>query len=274
MRTLAIQLAVVAMWCGLAAGQAQYKVLYTFGTNGPNDGIEPNGGLVFDVAGNAYGTTVQGGAFGGGTAFELSPQKDGTWQEAVLYNFCSLSNCSDGYYPESGLISDSSGNLYGMTTYGGPHGSGTVFEISPSSRQGGGWTEQLLWSFPGANVDGLNPYGGLAFDAAGNLYGTASGTVTEGAGVVFELSPGPNGWTESLPHIFCLSYPDCSDGAEPMAGVTFDKAGNLYGTTVAGGGPPRRTGWGVVYELSPTHSGWTETVLKAFNSGKGGRLWE
>lgn len=232
----------------------------------------PNGGLVFDPAGNIYGTTIGGGTAGAGTVFELSPLQDGTWQETILYSFCpgGINNgCPDGRQPLAGLVLDSSGNLYGTTTYGG-NGSGTVFELSPPSQPGGSWTHQVLWSFPGGNIDGLNPYGGVAIDAAGNLYGTTSGTVTEGAGLVFELSPGQNGWTESLPHIFCLNYPDCSDGAQPMAGVTLDKAGNLYGTTEFGG-QPNEVGWGVAYELSPTKSGWTETVLKVFTSATGGR---
>ncbi len=251
---------------------AQETVIYQFGAAGPNDGSLPNGGLVFDTEGNIYGTTVAGGSFGFGTAFELTPLQDGTWQETILYDFCSAGNfCPDGQYPEAGLIFDTSGNLYGTTTSGGANGldDGVVFELSPPSLPGGSWTEQVLWSFGGAN-DGAAPYGGLAMDATGNLYGTTSGSVTAGVGVVFKLSSGQNGWTESLLHIFCLKYPDCSDGAEPKAGVTFDNAGNLYGTTTDGG-QPNKVGWGVAYELSPTQSGWTETVLKVFTSVTGGR---
>ena len=253
---------------------AQETVIYQFGAGGPNDGAEPNGGLVFDAAGNMYGTTVAGGSLGFGTAFELSPLQDGTWQELVLYNFCSAGTenfCADGQFPQAGVIFDTSGNLYGTTVSGGANGldDGVVFELSPPSQPGGSWTEQVLWSFGGAN-DGAAPYGGLAMDAAGNLYGTTSGSVTAGVGVVFKLSSGQNGWTESLLHIFCLKYPDCSDGAEPKAGVTFDNAGNLYGTTVFGG-QANKIGWGVAYELSPMASGWSETVLKVFSSVTGGR---
>ncbi len=248
---------------------AQETVIYQFGAAGPNDGSVPNGGLVFDAAGNIYGTTGTGGSEGAGTVFELSPLQDGTWQETVLYNFCSGSNCPDGAIPNGGLVFDAKGNLYGTTTEGGANVFyGSVFELSPPSQQGGSWTEQVLWSFGGAN-DGVNPYDGLVIDA-GNLYGTTSGTMTAGAGMVFELSPGRNGWTETVLHVFCLNYPDCSDGAQPKAGVTFDKAGNLYGTTTDGG-QPNKVGWGVAYELSPTQSGWTETVLKVFTSVTGGR---
>ncbi len=266
-------------WLGLtllfsSLACARETVVYQFGASGLTDGSAPNGGLVFDAEGNIYGTTVAGGSFGFGTAFELTPSQDGTWQEIVLYNFCSAGTqnfCADGQFPQAGVIFDRSGNLYGTTVSGGANGldDGVVFELSPPSQPGGSWTEQVLWSFGGAN-DGAAPYGGLAMDAIGNLYGTTSGSVTTGVGVVFELSSGQNGWTESLLHIFCLEYPDCSDGAEPKAGVTFDNAGNLYGTTVFGG-QANRIGWGVAYELSPVKSGWAENVLKVFSSVTGGR---
>jgi uncharacterized repeat protein (TIGR03803 family) len=261
-------LGLTLLLCSLAF--AQETVIYQFGANGPNDGAVPNGGLIFDAAGNIYGTTVEGGSFEFGTVFELSPLQDGTWQETILYNFCSVNGCLDGQFPHTGLISDVSGNLYGTTAHGGTHGNGTVFELSPPAQPAGSWTEQVLWSFGGPN-DGSGPYGGLAIDAVGNLYGTTIGTVSAGDGMVFEVSPVQNGWSETILHVFCLNYPDCSDGAQPMAGVTFDKAGNLYGTTMFGGTSKKVAGWGVVYELSPTKSGWTETVLKAFTKGTGGR---
>ena len=263
--------AVVVMACGFA--QAQYKVLYAFGTNGPNDGAGPNGGMVFDAAGNLYGTTGAGGSVGAGTVFELTPMQDGMWQETILYSFCpgGLNNgCPDGKFPVAGLTLDSQGNLYGTAPFGGAYHEGVVFELSPSQVPSGNWTEQVIWSF-GAPYDGNGPKSGLVIDSAGNLYGTTESSQSEGAGLVFELSPGPNGWTESVLHIFCLNYPDCSDGAQPIAGVTLDKAGNLYGTTMFGGTSKKVSGWGVVYELSPTKNGWTETVLKAFTKGTGGR---
>jgi uncharacterized repeat protein (TIGR03803 family) len=253
---------------------AQETVIYQFGAAGPNDGAGPNGGLVFDAAGNMYGTTIGGGSAGDGTAFELSPLQDGRWQEVILYNFCSAGSggvCPDGALPNGGLVFDARGNLYGMTLYGGDAigGGGAVFELSPPSQPGGSWTEQVLWSF-GETPDGEFPYGGLAIDAVGNLYGTNSNAGEYGFGQVFELVPGENGWTETRLYNFCPKRPDCSDGAYPKAGVTLDKVGNLYGTTTFGGAP-HGDGWGVVYELSPTQSGWTETVIQAFNSKTGGR---
>jgi uncharacterized repeat protein (TIGR03803 family) len=252
---------------------SQETVIYQFGAAGAGDGLGPNGGLVFDTAGNIYGTTEDGGSAQVGTVFELIPSQDGNWQETILYNFCpgGIDNCLDGQHPLAGLVAGMSGSLYGTTTYGGEYGGGVVFELSPPSLPTGSWTEQVLWNFGAAN-DGKYPYDGLALDATGNLYGTTSETSTAGAGTVFELLPGQNGWTEALLHVFCLNYPDCSDGAQPMAGVTFDTAGNLYGTTEFGG-VPDSDGWGLVYELSPTESGWSETVLKVFNSKTGGRTF-
>jgi uncharacterized repeat protein (TIGR03803 family) len=253
------------------AAFGQETPIYQFGATGSADGATPNGGLIFDQAGNMYGTTEVGGVEGAGIAFELSPAQGGTWKETILYNFCSVgSGCLDGGIPLGGFALDVIGNLYGTTKFGGANGEGTVFELSPPFQKGGSWMEQVLWSFGDAG-DGLEANGGLAMDGVGNLYGTTqAGTVGAGAGVVFELTPGQNGWTESILHAFCLNYPDCSDGAQPLAGVTFDKAGNLYGTTYAGG-QSHGVGWGVTYELSPTQNGWKETVLDVFSSAKGGR---
>lgn len=253
---------------------AQEKVIYQFGAPGSNDGFGPNGGLIFDSAGNIYGTTGGGASFGAGTVFELSPTQDGSYQETILYEFCPggvENSCPDGRLPTAGLIRDAEGNLYGTTTGGGGAelpGPGTVFEISPSSRASSGWTERVLWNFSG-NHDGQTPNGGLITDTPGNFYGTTSGGGKIGFGTVFELTPAGNTWTETVIHDFCAQYPDCSDGAQPKAGVTLDKAGNLYGTTVFGG-QANKTGLGVTYELSPMENGWTETVLKAFTTRTGG----
>jgi uncharacterized repeat protein (TIGR03803 family) len=253
----------------LAAAQAQYKVLYSFGTN-PNDGFNPNGGLVFDSPGNLYGTVQFGGSCDEcGIAFELSPSQGGSWTETILYNFCSQPSCVDGGLPQAGLILDDSGNLYGTTLTGGVHGVGTVFELSPPSIPGGEWGETVLWSFGGTG-DGAGPYSKLTWDPLGNLYGTTSGAMM-GRGAVFELSPGPTGWTEKVLYTFCPNFPHCSDGRQPMAGVTFDKSGNLYGTTQFGGHGGGE-GWGIAYELSPTLGGdWRETAVHLFSSSSAGQ---
>jgi len=228
-------------------------VLYSFGSYG-TDGSNPIGGLIFDAAGNLYGTTNFGGTSGWGTVFELTPTGSGGWTEMVLYSFCSQANCTDGIRSLAGLIFDAAGNLYGTTIEGGAYGNGTAFELTPTG--GGGWTEQVLYSF---GTDGEFPLAGLIFDAAGNLYGTTKMGGIGYWGTAFELSPNGNGgWTET---VLC-SFGVGGNGNEPYAGLIFDTAGNLYGTTLAGGA----YGYGTVFELTPTQGGgWSETVLHSFN---------
>jgi len=283
MKKTALCVATVIMCCSLALGQT-YKVLWSFG-GFPNDGASPLANLASDSAANLYGTTFAGGdsvapnCSGCGTVFELSPNGDGTWTENVLYSFCTnYSNfmCPDGRNPEAGLTVDAAGNLYGTTYQGGaaggcPEGSGcgTVFELSPPLAQGGAWTETVLYSFCaiGRCLDGALPTSQLILDGSGNLFGTTTGggTGSNAGGTVFELSPNAGGWMLTTLYSFCVNAQGgaCPDGADPSAGLTFDKAGNLYGTTQLGGAEKTR-GVGTVYELSPGSNGWTETVLIGF----------
>ncbi len=273
--------AMLALTCTLAFGQ-QYKVLYSFAGPQAGDGANPVSSLVLDRTGNLYGTTKFGGitcytGFGCGTVFQLTRGSDGTWTETILYSFCtraSNSICLDGALPVAALIIDAAGNLYGTTSAGGTTCqigacTGTVFELSPPLSHGAPWTETVLYSFCSNNTDscpeGEDPVSGLTMDAQGNLYGTTSmggtGHDTEdiGGGTVFELLYGAGGWTESVLYNFCSvgQGKACLDGTLPMAGVTFDKVGNLYGTTEGGGDLQGR---GTLYELSPGQNGWVETV--------------
>lgn len=154
------------------------KVLHRF--SGP-DGEAPENALIFDNSGNLYGTTLFGGAYGAGTVFELTPNADGGWKEKLLYQF---TGGNDGANPYARGIFDSAGNLYGTTSSGGAYGYGNVFELMPSTN--GRWKERVLHQFTGGS-DGANPYAGLIFDAAGNLYGTAISGGNSGNGVVFEI---------------------------------------------------------------------------------------
>jgi uncharacterized repeat protein (TIGR03803 family) len=150
---------------------------------------------------------------------------------------------SDGATPDSGLILDAAGNLYGTTYYGGK-GSGTVFQLTP--RTSGKWSEKVLHRFCSVSgcPDGVNPYAGLMLDAAGNLYGTTILGGAEGDGVVFKLTAAANGkWTEQVLHTFG----EGKDGVNPVGGLIFDDAGNLYGTTENGG----LTGNGTIFEITP-----------------------
>jgi len=227
----------------------KYFALYKFRGPKHKDGEIPNGNLVFDAAGDLYGTTWQGGTYNFGTVFELSPTPR-TWMERILYSF---QGHSDGLQPNAGLVFDAAGNLYGTTATGGSYGGGTVYELWPS---GESWTKTVLYSFTGLSDGGI-PAAGVTL-RNGSLFGTTeygggSPNCKYGCGVVFGLSPSGGVWTEQVLHAF-TSVPD---GATPYGGVIFDSVGNLYGDTSFGGmlnsncdyvGEP---GCGIVYEISP-----------------------
>lgn len=250
----------------LASAQ-KASVLYSFHDSG-RDGYAPYAGLVFDAAGNLYGATTTGGIYNGGTIFELSPNGSGGWTRKILHQFTLYGR--GGYAPYGSLVLDTAGNLYGTTAYGGSVDLGTVFELTPA--QGGSWEENVLYSFGRFNSDGVIPFSGVTFDAAGNLYGTTSrggaGCFGSGCGAVFELTPtAGGGWKEEILHRFQVHG---VDGISPIGGVILDASGNLYGTTSVGGDPQCAgdgglPGCGAVFELSPNADGsWTETLLYAF----------
>jgi len=214
------------------------RVLYNF--TGTSDGNGPYAGVIFDEAGNLYGTTSQGGksgcnGLGCGTVFQLAPSGSG-WTENVLYAF---ENRSDGANPIGGLIFDKSGNLYGATS-GPGNGKSTVFELIPS---GGNWTFSPLYSLGGNGGSTAS----LIMDAAGNLYGTSLSGGAYGSGSVFKLAPSGEGWTYTSLHDFCAGGSPCSDGAQPWGNVVLDANGNLYGTASADG----PSNYGVVWEITP-----------------------
>ncbi|MGA8153222.1 MAG: choice-of-anchor tandem repeat GloVer-containing protein [Terriglobales bacterium] len=243
------------------------KVLYNFhrASRKNVDGTLPQDSLISDSAGNLYGTTVGGGAFEDGTVFELT-LANGSWTETVLHSFSG----PDGSEPWAGLTFDASGNLYGTTVEGGPHGNGVVFELISNGDQT--WTEKILFDFYGTHgKNGEFPAGGLIFDAAGNLYGTTRLGGVAGLGTVFELMPTIEGnWKEKLLHHFNA---DAKHGSYPLCTLAFDAEGNLYGTTSdvdSLSGPT--LAFGTVFELSPTVSeSWKFTILHKFTfDGKDG----
>ena len=219
-------------------GSWSYKVLYSF-AGGPSDGASPQAGVIFDQAGNLYGTTEFGGAYGYGTVYELTPSGSG-WTENVLYSFQNTKQSQDGGQPFGGLVFDPLGNLYGATTIGGVGGGGTVFELTPS---GAGWSFRTLYGFasaPGHLAGG--PTASLVFDNGGNLYGATAGDGAYGKGAVFKLALSSNGtWTYTSLHDFTSG----DDGRTPRSNLVFDKYGNLYGTAFGG-----MTGFGVVFEIT------------------------
>jgi uncharacterized repeat protein (TIGR03803 family) len=239
-----------------ALGASSEQVLYSFcSVSGCPDGQLSLAGMIFDKAGNLYGTTYGGGTFGYGAVFELIPNQ-GSWTEKVLHSF--NANGKDGYFPRAALILDAAGNLYGTTLHGGFSttcfdGCGTVFELTPGTN--GKWTEKLLHEF--SSKEGYWPIANLILDAAGNLYGTTSAGGGRNYGIVFELTLSGGKWTEKLLHEF-----SGKDGSVPNAGLILDTTGNLYGTTSEGG----VSNYGIVFELTPGANGkWTESVLHEFN---------
>jgi uncharacterized repeat protein (TIGR03803 family) len=217
----------------------------------PADGNSPMyGALAFDPAGNLYGTTQSGGSANWGTVFELTPT-NGAWRETTLLNF-SYQEGSNGQAPQSGVIIDQAGNLYGTTVEGG-EGVGVVYELSPTPN---GWVETVLHSFAAGN-DGDSPYGGVIMDQAGNLYGATYTGGTGHGGVVYELSPGNAGWTYQI--LYNLSGPPIGGG--PFATLTLDAAGNLYGTTNSDGANDA----GMVFKLTNSHGVWNLTDLHDFD---------
>jgi uncharacterized repeat protein (TIGR03803 family) len=254
-----VVLALTLITAGAIPSNAKEKVLYAF--TGGSDGNGPNSPLIFDNAGNLYGTTVTGGADGYGTVLELKPSGSG-WTETVLYSFVNL---SDGVIPIGPVLLDKKGNLYGLTQQGGPSGYGTAFELSPNSN--GGWTKTTIHAFAGGS-DGISPYGGLVADSKGNLYGfTLSGGsgpcqyYGPGCGTIFELKRSHGSWKE----VVIFSFPGGSGGQTPI-GLTLDEAGNFFGTTSQGGSGDA----GIVFKLSRSEGGWTETILHAFTGGGDG----
>jgi uncharacterized repeat protein (TIGR03803 family) len=256
------------------SGQWGYEILYNFcSLPGCADGIMPLAGLIFDAAGNLYGTTSQGGqgtggfgcGHGCGTVFELSPTAGGIWTEKVLYAF---TGGTDGAIPTTSLAMDSSGNLYGTTTLGGAdsnsilcaQGCGVIFRLQPSAT--GDWTETVLHSFcSGVCRDGASP-NGLSLDSAGNLYSTTTQFGDHNGGALIQLTQNQKGnWSDKLLHEFGKDF----DGQSPNSGLVFDASGNLYGTTNKGG---KKFG-GTIFQLSPRANGqWSETILYNFCSAE------
>jgi uncharacterized repeat protein (TIGR03803 family) len=289
------------------AGGWEESVLHSF--NG-TDGGTPNDGLVFDAAGNLYGTA--------GTVFELTPSGSGVWTLTVIFDLSrtaganpvggvifdgptrrlygttpygdgsgavfALAPGTSGMWSEivlhnavgparAGLVADKAGNLYGTTTSGGTGNNGTIYELSHTP--GGGWAYRVLYNFPGGS-DGADINAGLVLDASGNLYGTSTFGGASNNGTVFELKRTTGGnWKEKV----LYNFGGGEDGTLPVGGVVFDTAGNLYGTTQFGGGQgtchngSELDYCGTVFKLSPPSSGsgsWSESMLYRFTGADDG----
>jgi len=242
-------------------------VIYNFG-GFPGDAVNPNAGLLAN--GPVYYGVGSGGANFTGAVFQLTPptRRGLPWTETILYGFEERGS-GDAAFPSSELIMDKKGNLYGTALLGGTNDVGAVYELSPPAVVGGPWTEQVLFSFNGA--DGSSPAGRLLLDANGTLFGTTDGGGAGEAGTVFQLAPPAapgEPWTETV----LYSFSGAVDGSSPVGGVVMNQQGRLFGTAQHGGnGGPRISG-GVVFALDPPvqpGGAWTETVLYAFGGPDG-----
>jgi uncharacterized repeat protein (TIGR03803 family) len=217
-------------------------VLYSFG--GTPDAANPINGLIWDSAGNLYGTTYNGGVGDIGTVFELSPNGHGSWTERVVASVAEI---------DAGLTINAAGDIFGTTNT-------TVFELKPNGT-GGYDLPKTLYTFPSSEVRGETPEGTLVLDSSGNIYGTTRAGGKVGDGTVFKLTLTTKGtYTQSILYSFG------SNGTTPYGGVVFDPAGNLYGTTRFGGANDT----GVVYELNLTGTGaYSERVREPFTGENG-----
>src|SRR5882757_6360843 len=248
MRTaLSIAGSVFLVLASLAQSQT-FNQLYSF--QGSSDGGHPFSNVVRDTAGNTYGTAYSGGNFGGncnypgcGVVYKLDPAGN----ETVLYTFAGPP--SDGANPVAGIVTDSAGNLYGTTAYGGSNGYGAAFKIDPAGN------ETVLHNFTGG-TDGGVPNGGLVLDSAGNAFGATYTGGSSGFGTVFKINAA--GVFTSI-----YTFPDRAHGTSPNASLQLDSAGNLYGTTQYGGAFNR----GTLFKLDQSGS---ETVLYSFTGGTDG----
>lgn len=249
-----------------AAAQTE-TVLFSFNAT---SGMKPYVGVIFDKAGNLYGTTSEGGAYGYGTVFKLSPSvSGGSWTVRVLHSF--NANGIDGVTPYGGLMFDDQGNLYGSTYYGGAGtcNCGTVFKLSARGAY------QIIHTFRGGS-DGAYPDQALVHDSKGNLFGTTSagGSATLcinnhfGCGTVFGLKEVNGGWHERV----LYAFKGTSDGKDPEGPLTLDASGNIFGTTEEGGAVcSGGLTCGVVFKISHLQSGWTENTLYTFSGGSDGQ---
>lgn len=274
-RRVGLPLLAAALVIPCMGGTATLNTLYNF--TDLADGAFPTAGLAMSSEGTLYGTTSIGGTYGYGSIFEVIPAAGGTsWTETSIYDF--QGGPGDGATPEADLLVDTNGQIFGTTYYGGAHGYGAVFVLTPTS---GGWTEKILYSFQGGATDGANPAAGLVIAAkTGALYGTTEFGGADGFGTVFQMVPAKSGWTEKV----LYSFQGNTDGANPISDLLFSVSGTIYGTTAQGGyvtvtntssctqtDPCVYQNQGTVFELAALGGGaWQETILYTFTGQSDG----
>ena len=274
---LVTSLALFFSLTSVAWGQT-YANLHSF--SGGRDGGHPLTGLTMDGAGNLYGTTSSGGYMGGvcgdaggcGTVFRLS-RKNEAWIFTTLYEF---KGGFDGESPQAEVTIGPDGAIYGTTLYGGEfgcslgYGCGIAFRLAPGPTLCHAalcsWRETIVYDFAEDTHGISTPYGGLTFDPAGNIYGTAFvggiGVCERACGAVYKLTPGGGSWGLTPIYIFTGG----ADGASPMSTLLRDSAGDLYGTAAYGG----RAQAGTVFRLAPSGPDWIFKVLYTFQGEQDG----
>lgn len=239
-----------------ANGTWNEQVLYDFNNT---DGADP-AGIAVDRHNNVFCSVTNGWSYDAGLIFGLASITPIRRYPLTIYPF---RGGTDGAGPYGTPIFDASNNLYGTTAGGGAYGAGTAFKLTHNGFNLF-WTKSTLYSFRGGS-DGTDPVLGLAFDAHGNLYGTTYQGGALNFGTVYELSPNPDGtWTENVIYPFQGGI----DGQWPSGSVVVDSAGNIYGTTSAGGSGTNP--YGTVFRLTPSVNGqWTKTILHNFSGPDG-----
>jgi uncharacterized repeat protein (TIGR03803 family) len=234
-------------------GSWKLTVLHSFGAF-TGDGLAPQGGVVFDSAGNLYGTTYQGGVFGFGTVYQLAPS-GGAWKYKVLHGFSGLNG--DGAYPGGTPVVDTAGNIYGATESGGASQRGTVFELIP--QPGGNWQQSVLYGLQSS--DGL--LDNVIFGPDGSLYGSPR-EGGNGAGLILRVSPSSgSGWAGSVIYTF-----ESRGDAFCACGIAFDGDGNIVGASLDGGS----NGKGTLFEIPHNTDGsWgPDVIIHSFSGGGDG----
>jgi uncharacterized repeat protein (TIGR03803 family) len=259
-----------------STGSYAFKVLYSFTGTTATGGLSPDGGLYVNSFGVVFGTTAGGGATGAGMVFRLTPS--GTkYDFHTLYSFNISAKSGDGTFPSGNIIFPGGGKFYGIANNGGSGhlcqgGCGAVYSLTPAG------VEHVIYSFKG-NADGAAPFAGLTAGPKGTLFGTTrlggvanpgdsscgtSNAGYNGCGTVFELAPSTNGtYTKTIIYAFKGTQ---NDGAMPTGPLVAGPGGTLYGTTGSGG----PGGYGIVYKLTPSTSGYKETVLASYGLNEAG----
>lgn len=217
-----------------------------------SDGAHPSSGLIIDANGDLFGTTNSGGAFEDGTVFEIANTTTGyASTPTTLVNF----DVDNGGFPESSLIADANGNLFGTTVGGGAFGDGTVFEIAKTAT-GYASTPTTLVSFDGD--DGASPIAGLVADSNGDLFGTTRLDGAYGFGTAFEIVNTTSGYDPAP--VTLVSF-EGTEGEYPYSTLITDANGDLFGTTRSGG----TLGYGTVFEIANTTSGYDSAPVTLVN---------